>query len=832
MRPPRRMIRGILTMVHFGSVLQDLRFGLRQVGRAPLLNLAVVLTLAVGIGANSVALSFVNGVFFRANVSRDPDSFVRLYAQRSGTSRPDAEGVPTMMTLEEWDAIRTQSRTLSAVTASKWATFAVTRGVIANVRGLFVSCNFLATHGGGPLTGRGLEESDCAAGKAPVAVLSERAWIAFFDRDPGIVGRTITVNDRPVNVVGVVPDQAVGDPEVRMLFVPHTTYALLQGPEDFFRRAPDRRAWLNLSGRLAPGRSANDIRVEVNGILDQVNRLHPGRTTDVRVTNGALIWEPGLARVIVGLVLAATTLMLLLVCANVTTLLLGRSEARRREIAIRLALGASRTRLLAQLAIEGTIPAVGAVAVSVALAFYVPNRLAEMLAGFPLGISLGPDFRVLAVTLAIALVTGAAAALWPALPSLGIGASHGLQIAPRMDAAPRRRARRDGLIAQQLAVSLALLVAIGLVWQAQHRLRTPNVPFDTSRVLVTSVDLARLRYSPTRTAGLYSELLTRLETLPGVRSIAVSTQPPFRGGPPTQLTVASEGGRTWTASLRAVSAGYFPLLGVRVIHGRLFSEEEAQAGATPLPIVVSESLMQALSGRSEASNQRLRLPDGTDARIVGVVANTSTGRVGEEDGAVLYQPLSAAGRWSRAPTTPRLSVLLGLSSDARAVAPAIRAHARALDPDLIVAPETVAETIRQEADSYTAVVTLTAGLTAVAFLLSLIGIYGVTAFIVAQRRKEIGIRMALGAGAEEVVRLFIWSLRRPVLIGVGTGALLAAFGTWWLQFARLVPVASLGHTSWIYAGAAVWLLATSGIAAAVPAFRAARANPSMALRDE
>jgi predicted permease len=826
-------LRGHHAVVQLGQVLHD-----RQAEPQPSMRPrrgTVVLILALGIGVNSVVFSFFNGLLFRANVSHDPASFVRLYAQRSGTSRPEPQGgVPTMMTLEEWDAIRTQNGTLSAVTASKWATFVVSEGVVANLRGLFVSCNFLAIHLPTTLLGRTLEESDCAAaGSAPVAVLSERAWSAFFDRDPGIIGRTVTVNNHPLNVIGVVPDHAVGDPEVRMIFVPHTMYALLQGPDDFFRATPDRYAWLNLSGRLAPGKSVDDVQVEVNAIVNRLDRLHPGRTTDVLVTDGALIREPGRARTIVGLVLAATTLMLLLVCTNVTTLLLSRSEARRREMAIRMALGASRARLLTQLGIEGTVPALAAAGLSLGLAFYVPNHLAQMLAGFPLGISLAPDLRVLAYTLVVALVAGSVAALSPALPSLRLSASDGFHVDPRTDLSPRWHGnRREHLISQQLAASLALMVALGLVWHAQNRLKTPNLPYDTNRILVTNFDLSRLRYSPVMAAGLYRELFTRLESLPAVQMLAVSTQPPFHGGLPPQITVASDDGGTWATSVRTVSPGYFRLLGVRVIQGRVFSEEEAQSAANPLPVVVSESLMRALSGRADASGQRVRLPDDTCAQIVGVVANTSTVRVGEVDGPVLYHPISAAGRWSRAPTTPRLSVLVGSTGDPRPIAQALRAHAQALDPQLIVVPETVAETISREAERYTTVVTLTAVLAGVAFLLSLVGIYGVTAFIVVQRRKEIGIRTALGARPEEVVRLFMWSLRRPVIVGVVAGTLLAVLGAWWLQYARLLPATEAGNNPWIYGAALVWLVSTAGIATAFPAWRAALATPWTVLRNE
>ena len=631
-------------------LLHDVRIGFRLIRRAPLLHLAVVLILAVGIGLNSVVFSFFNGLLFRPNVTHDPTSFVRIYAERSGTSRPDALGVPTMMTLEEWEALRTGSKTLTAVTASKWATFPISDGVAANLRGLFVSCDFFRVHAPQTLVGRTFEESDCAApGSAPLAILSERAWNSFFNRDPAIVGRSLIVYNHRITIIGVVADYAVGDPEVRMMFVPHTMYAALQGPADVFRTGPDRYAWLNLSGRLAAGHTAADAQRELRAILGRLEQLHPGRSTQARVTNGALIDEPGRARTIVALVIAAAMLVLLLVCANVATLLLSRAEARRREMGIRTALGASHRRLLTQLSIEGALPALAAAGLSLALAFLLPGRLAQLLAGFPVGISLAPDLRVLAYTLLIALVAGIVAALWSVLPSVRLGAWGGVEVQSRIDWQVRPPTRRDNLIAQQLAASLALLVAIGLVWRAQHVLANPDLPYDAERILVASFDLTRLGYSPARAAGLYSEVLTRLDNLPTVRTMAASTHPPFRGVLPSQISIETDDRRALPVSVRAVSPDYFALLGIRTIDGRLFSEEEAQSGPDPLPVVVSEALMRGISGDTQLlRGRRVTLPHGASAVIVGVVADTSTVRVSDLDGPVLYQPMSAAGRWSRA----------------------------------------------------------------------------------------------------------------------------------------------------------------------------------------
>jgi predicted permease len=604
-----------------------------------------------------------------------------------------------------------------------------------------------------------------------------------------------------------------------MMFVPLTLQGLLQGPDDYLRAPLDRHAWLNLSGRLVPGQSARAAEVEVTQILARLDRVHPGRTTNVVVTNGALINEPGRAGVIVGLVFAATALVLLLVCSNVATLLLGRAEARRPEIALRRALGANRRRLIAQLSIEGTVPALVAAAAALGLAYYVPDRVAPLLAGFPLGVSFAPDWRVFSYTLALALVAGVVAALAPVLPALGVRAES-------------RSTRRDHLIAQQLAVSLALLVATGLVWNEQHRLTNPSLQYDPQRVLVTTLDFTRLGYSSARAAAVYSELFARAEATPGVLRLVVSTHPPFRGGVPSQLSVDAGGGGRVNAAARAVSPGYFGMLGIRLIEGRLFSEPEAQTAASPMPVVVSDAFARSVSPRGDAIGRRLQLPDGAAARIVGIVADTSTMRLGEPDGAVLYTPMTAAGRWSRAPTALRLALLVQSTGDAASIARAIRGYLQQADPQIVVMPQTIAETIAGEAERYLTVVTLTGALAGMTLVLTLVGIYGVVSFTVARRAKEVGIRTALGARPREIVALFVWSLRWPVGFGLAAGALLAALAGWWLQYARVVPAAEVGNGAAIY-GAALLLLAGTAVAAtAFPAVNAARANPWSVLRNE
>lgn len=355
-------------------------------------------------------------------MTRDPASFVQVYAQPSGLARPTSIGPGTLVTLEDFNAIRSDTRTLSAVTAARWASFRLGEDDSMSLRGVFVSCNFLSAHLGPLQFGRGLLDTDCSAsGREPVVVVTQLGWKRYFAGDPNIIGRTVRLNDHLLTVVGVAPDDAVGGPMAAMLYVPYTMQPVLQGPTDYFGEPPGSRAWLSLSGRLAPGRTISEAGAELAVIARSLDRLHPGRATGLLVTDGAIIHEPDTARtmpLLFALCLCTTVLILLLVCANVTTLLLARAVARRQEMAVRLSLGSSRARLLRQLLTESIALAGCAALGSIALAYYVPQYVAERLALFPLLNGFTPDWRVFAFTLGLALLAGCVAGVSPAMETL------------------------------------------------------------------------------------------------------------------------------------------------------------------------------------------------------------------------------------------------------------------------------------------------------------------------------------------------------------------------------------------------------------------------------
>jgi predicted permease len=803
---------------------RDLRYTLRLLRRFPHLTAAVIVTLVVGVGVNSVVFSIFNGLLFRANVSRDPETFVQVYAKPSGDWQREIHGTPYMLTLEEFELIRRNTRSLSAVTVSQWTFLTLDDAERSDFRGKYVSCNHLTAHVRPMLLGRGFAESDCAApGVQPVIVLTERGWTLRFGRDPRIIGRTLRLNGQAVTVIGVAPDDPAGDPVASLYFLPYTMKSVIHPAERVFRDPPSRHAWLTLSGRLAPHMTVRDVQHELDGIAASLNQSHPG-TISFLVTNGALISEPGTARrmpLLIALCLGSAALILLMICATVATLMLARAVGRRHEMAVRLSLGASRSRLLRQLLTESVVLSLAAGAISLGLACYLPGRIAQMLTEWPIAVSLGPDWRVLGYTFGLALVAGCAAGLSPAVESMRLQLTDALKPQGQGDGRPASTTLRGMLIADQLAISLALLVAMGLVARAQNRLATLDPGYDPNATVALRLDLARFGYTPGAARQFRDRLLPRVSAMPGVTRVALSSPAPFRGQP--RVVIRTDGlVRNLSAVFRVVSPGYFAMTNVRLTRGRLFDEDDGwtRGSGRGIPVVVSESFANALWPGLDPLGRQLTLTNGSPYEVVGVVADTSSVRAGEPDDPLLYQPPS--------PGMTELSVLVQFTGDPRPLIQALRQEVRTLDSRLLGTPETIASIIAQEADRYSTIVALTALPSGLAVFLALVGVYGVTSFAAVQRRHEVGIRIALGARPHEIVGLLLKSLRWPLSAGLLIGMLLAALSANLLQrnnlLAGIEPL-----DPWIFGGAIMLVAVAAGVATLIPALRVANVDPSRVL---
>jgi predicted permease len=476
--------------------------------------------------------------------------------------------------------------------------------------------------------------------------------------------------------------------------------------------------------------------------------------------------------------------------------------------------------LLAETIVLGGCAAV----VSVTLTQLLAPRVAQALTDFPLADTFTADWRVFAVTFVVALAAGIAAGLSPAAEALRFRTSSAQVIVGRGETGPVSRRLSGALIANQVSISLALLIAVGLIARTQAHLLDTRVSADAAGTVITSIDLTRAGYSGAAARRFYDRLLPMLEAMPGIRAAALSSPPPFAPIPPYAIRLGGGTGPAMLATFRAVSRDYFTVMNIRLLRGRLFTQQEEQAPQPVMPIVVSQSFVTRFLPNADGLGGRIRYGNGDPGEIVGVVATTSSIRPAQEDDALVYSPIYAAN-------VARVTAIVQASEDARPVLQAIRAQVRAIDPKLLARPETVSAAIAREAQQYSGVIRIISVPAGLAVLLLLVGVYGLAAFAAVHRTREIGIRIAVGATTGDILWLFARSLRRPLAVGVLSGSLLAAVGLALLKRTPIAPAVAIGDPV-PYGAAIVLLIATAVGATLVPALRAARMPPWSALTRE
>jgi predicted permease len=800
-------------------ILQDVRYAARSMRRAPLLAIATVLTLALGIGLNVGIFTVLEGLLFRARVDKDPKTFVHLSPEYKETT--DAKTQPWAISTRDFRAYSANPRTLSELAA--WSNVGLTVGTSDgdSVLALLVTCNFFSVYGlEHPKMGRLFAPSECSTpGSAPVAVLGEEIWRDRLGSDPQIIGKIVRFNRVPFTVTGIAPAGFSGRLRGPGVWIPYTMEPMFFQGRDLFRE-PAR--WLTVEGRLRPGYSKLDAQAELAVIAAQQDRLQPGRQTIMQLTNGSFAEEPSLRGELYWmgpLIMGAMTLMLLIACTNVTVLHLSRAVTRQREMGIRLSMGAGRGRLMQMLLTESLFLSVLAGGISAFFAYEAPAIFAKTLGSARTPVyQLSPDFSTLAYLGSIVLAAACMAGLSPAAESLRVDLATSMKSGGSGSGSGRaKRRQRSALVAAQVAMSFVLLSGAGLFIRAQRAIFDGDPGFETRHVILLPLQ--------TGTATI-NELVHRVRAIPGVEAVAF-------GSPFSQSEIASDldeirlpgeaKGSGRRASVTAVSADYFDVLRIPLADGRTFSRAE-EGGATRV-VVVSQSLARVFWPGKEPVGQRLVLADGLPAEVVGVARDVQSERIGVVDGPHLYQV--------RDPRSTGDTLLIRFAGDARPIELAVRSAARELDPEMIVAPKTLRAIIDELADRFGALVRLVSALAGSAVLLATVGIYGVIAFTVSQRTKELGIRMALGATRSLIVKMVLVSGGRPVVMGLGGGLIVAVF-------AARVTARVLQHTPIaLNPGDPVAYLAMGGLLALVaalamfrPALRAAGADPVRALREE
>jgi putative ABC transport system permease protein len=802
----------------------DLRYAVRGLRRKPLFTAAAVLTLALGIGANSAIFTVVHAVLLRPLPYPAPDRLMMLwtYNPRQGYDK-DVSAYPNF---DDW---RRQSRSFEGMSAYFGATFTLTQaGDPAQIEGATVTPGFFETLGVAPALGRTFGAPEGAAGGTRVAILSHGLWQTRLGGDPAIVGRTVMLNGVPHEVLGVMP-ASFAHPESAVVWTPlapsERLAPLMQSRSSY---------WLQVVGRLKPGIDRRAAQSELDTIASALERRYPDANPGIGVRLVPMHEEiVGDVRQPLSILFGTAALVLLIACANVANLLLARAASRQRELAIRAALGAGRRRLIAQLLTESLVLAALGGAAGLVLAAWGIQALPSLApSNLPRLTGVRIDTSVILYTSLASLVTGLVFGAAPALQSAAATAGEFLKERGRAGSqGARGRRLRAAVASAEVALALVLVIGAGLLLRSFVAMKKVDLGFDPRGILAVGVELPRARYAQdAQITAFFSDLASRLRALPGVESIGLGSSI-VRA--PQSSTLSVHGRPAQNPNVRNLSVPYdsvtpefFTTLRIPLRRGRLFTS--ADGPATQRVVVVNESLARRFFPGDDALGKRVTYDDPTDAQarwltIVGIVADTRRGGVDREPRAELYYPfMQLPDRWMYA--------LVRTSGDPLALVRPAQAQVWAIDPNQPTASVRSVEAILAAAQANRRFTTLLLGLfSIVALALAAIGIYGVMAYSTAQRVQEIGIRMALGASRTNVLTSV---LKEAVMIGVVGLALgiAAALASTRLLSGLLFGVGARDPMTFV--ALPLGLLLVAVLAALIPATRAVRVNPLVALRGD
>ncbi|MBK7859109.1 MAG: ABC transporter permease [Archangiaceae bacterium] len=797
-------------------MLADLRFGFRNLLRTPGFTLTALLALALGIGANSAIFSVVSPLLFRALPLPEPEQVVALPMTNTATGNASNWSLPTFKDVLD------RQKSFSAMAALRQGGAAVSTATEpARMRVIFASHGVFAVMGLQPELGRVFTETDDQPGAAPVAVLTHSAWVKHWSQDPGVIGRSITVDGRAFTIVGVMPaafSELPGDGRAQGLFLPlgvdldEVKFGAHRGHHNL-RALARLKAGVTLAAagsELGSIFSALELEhPEEKNIAPQVLSLQESLTADLKPAAMVLF--------------AAVLLVLLIACANVAGLMVVRSGARQREIAVRLALGASRLRVVQQVLAEAVLLGVMGAALGLLVAVWTLEGL-KGLAGSKLSAA-SLDGQVLLFTAAVGVLTGLLFGAVPALHASRVGLHEALKDAgARASLSKNRRRAQSALVTVQVALAFALLAGAGLMFQSLYGLMRVNPGFEAENLLTVRLDLPASSYTDDQKRDYYRRALEQAAALPGVESVASVDPFPFLDGTSRNSVYPPgnepERGSEVAANMYEVSAGYFATMKIPVVEGRGFADSEMQLDS-PRVMVVSQKLAKRFWPTETALGKQLIGFSREPCTIVGVVGDVKHGSLDGDAKMAFYLPYVRSAWLAQ-------RLLVRAKGPPEQLVASLRRLERNLDPSLPVRePEAANEILSQSASQQQTTLTMLAAFAAVALLLSAIGLWGLIAYAVAQRRQELAIRSALGAPQGHLVGLV---LKQGVwLTGLGLlgGVALALAGSKVLG-AMLYGITAVDPKTYLTIG--VVLAAVALLACWLPARTAARVDPNAALR--
>jgi len=811
------------------TTLQDLRFGLRMLRRSPGFSVLAILCLTLGIGANAAVFSWVEGILFRPYPAvSHQEQLLAITGTARGESEPTGLSWPDLLDLQ-------RSCTLfDSFIVTKIMGTTLSIGDRAEVTvGSIVSANYFQAIGVHPILGRGFEPGEDSGRDAhPVTVISYQLWKGRFKGDPQIIGKTQRLNNVLHTIVGVAPEGFYGTfvGWAMQFWVPASMEEIFEGGG---YKLEDRGArWIEAYVRLKPGVTLAQAQQEISAVAKRLEAdyLATNRGRGIKLWplwqtpfNNANTLLPTLE-----IMLAVVVFVLLIACANVGNLLLVRSFARRHEMTVRLAIGAGRSRLLKQLLTEGLILSAFGAGGGLLVAYWCRHALVLLFparGGVAMHLPGEIDWRVLALSAGVCLVATLLLGLVPAMQTGKIDLAGALKADSAGVVGGRGRAWvRSGLVVVQVSLSFILLVGAGLLMQSLQKIRNTSPGFSTRNVLDTAVNLTAAGYDAARAQTFQDELLARVKALPGVESVAFARMTPLSYGSYSSTKVAVDGYQPPPeeqpiVEYNEVGPDYFTTMGIPLVSGREFTREDDEKAA-PVALVNETMVARYWRGRNPIG-ERVQVK-GRWMQVVGVARDSKYESVRETPKPFFYVPLRqnfsrGAGLYIRTPLSPQT------------MATALAREVHALDGNLALFEViTLQEQVDRSTSPQMVAVTLVGILGGLALLLAAIGLYGVMSYAVSQSTRELGLRMALGAGASNLLRLV---MSRGLALTAGGVALGAAVA---LGLTRLLGnlLYNVSPRDPMAFGSALVVMTIAALAACfLPAWRATRTDPARALRD-
>jgi len=798
--------------------------------QAPGFAIVAVLALAFGIGVNSAVFTLLNAIALRPLPVKDAGDLVALNQVFQHLESRNIHGERSYFSYPEYEMVRDQNSVFTGLAASALSDLTLGGAEARQLNGQLASCNYFDVLVGPLAMGRGFRKEECAsAGAGEVAVVSHRLWQNQFSRDPAIVGKSLVLNGHALTIIGVAPEGFLGGSLLSAdVWAPLSIQEQWKPNRKFMEDA--NLSWLEVAGRLKPGISMAEARANIALLAGRLDQKTAGRKSTIRVETATMINAPQMRTAVVGVgitILGVVSLVLLIACANLANLLLARAAARKKEIAVRLALGAGRRRLIGQLLTESVLLSMVGGVLGLLLSWVAMRTLIPMLIqnlpteGTFLAPNLNPDVRILGFSLLLSFLTGLGFGLLPALQASKVDLNEALKETGSLFAGKGGRWLRGALVSAQVAVCLVLLITAGLLTRGLYAAQNIDPGFELKGIVTAHFDLARQGYDLPRSAAFHRQLAERLMARPGVEQVAVVNPVPLSGNRHGSDAAIEGKDKKQFFSNATVSANYFNVLGIPVVRGRGFEEREMSIGQHF--VVISESTARTFWPDVDPIGKRLRIGQDTFfTEVIGVAKDIHSTGLTDADESFVYFPVTATNYRD-------MNVLVRGTADARAITNAIRDEAHALNANLLIETKALASNLEiwQVPSRILASLGLVLGIAGL--LLASLGLYGVVAYAVKQRTHEIGIRVSLGAQRSDVLGMILRQAMRPVAVGVVIGIGLCAVLSRILQ-SLLFGISPIDPV--VFGVVSLFLAAVALMASYAPARKAARVDPMVALRHQ